>query len=274
MPLPQGYNSKNHLVSVLSRVHNRIVKADFRDVGDDDWESSISTDRESLRTACTVRANDSLDIIISRLILYYIILRRAQDLQIPYFGDSKSYVSRRNRPKVSLYFLADGLDVPRHKSATEGVISFRLMNETATSMTRSKIEAVANRIKNSFGGSGYVWQKGKKLVSYTDWDFGLQMQILCRSASDAESLIRAVINVQNATSFDRENMNLVESQAESSRYPETPRREVILGDSVELSVERPNANVRFRYAWMTLPGLAKPINLYDRGVTLTNCVVR
>ncbi|NJM23599.1 MAG: hypothetical protein HC907_35775 [Richelia sp. SM1_7_0] len=111
------------------------------------------------------------------------------------------------------------------------------------------------------------------MVTYTDWDRGLQLQILSRSSSEGQQVIRKVLDAAG-TSFRPERMNVNKNQAENSRYPATPQRENILGESVELPRERPNADVRFRYATMTLHGLKRPIHLYDKTLQLVDCVVR
>lgn len=274
MPAPK--NSWSHFVSVITQIQNRIIKEDFRDVGDDNWQPDITTQRGSLRVACTIKATDSAPIVLLRLILYYIVLRKAQDLQIPVYGipTGALQAQRKFRPQVHLYFSQDSLDVTKGDNAVTGTISWRIMDETSETITRNKIEQTANRIKTEFGaGDGFVWRKGKELISYTDWDKGLQLQVLGVNVSEAERVIRKVLDVINTT-FRPERMNLVKNQAESSRYPSTPERKNILGESVKMPHERPRADVRFRYATLSLHGKSKPIHLYDRTMQLTDCVVR
>ncbi|NJN13604.1 MAG: hypothetical protein HC815_39205 [Richelia sp. RM1_1_1] len=211
-----------------------------------------------------------------RLVLYYIVLRKAQDMQIPIYGIPVGALQaqRKFRPQVHLYFAQDAVDVFRGEDPVIGTISWRIMDETSETITRSKVEIIANRIKSEFGaGTGFVWRKGKEMVTYTDWDRGLQLQILSRSSSEGQQVIRKVLDAAG-TSFRPERMNVNKNQAENSRYPATPQRENILGESVELPRERPNADVRFRYATMTLHGLKRPIHLYDKTLQLVDCVVR
>ncbi len=276
MALPNNHNPWSHFISVITQIQNRIIREDFNDVGDENWEPDISTDRASLRVACTIRANDSAPLVLLRLILYYIVLRKAQDLQIPYYGipTGALQAQRKFRPQVTLYFAQDAIDIRKGEDPIVGEISWRIMDETSESITRSKIEFIANRIKAEFGGGqGFVWQRGRYMVSYAHWDSGLQLQILSRTPAEGERVIRKVLEVHGAT-FQRKRMNVVENQDELERYPATPRRETILGESVELPRERPLVNVRFRYATLTLHGLKKPIHLFDKTLRLVDCVVR
>ena len=275
MALPSNYNPWSHFVSVIAQIQNRIVKEDFNDVGDDSWEPEISTPRGSLRTACTIRATDSAQLVILRLILYYIVLRKAQDMQIPVYGIpiGALQAQRKYKPQVMLYFSQDGNEVPPNGNPVTGEISWRIMNETSETITKVEITRIANLIKTHFGGTGFVWRKGKFMVSYTDWNQGLQLQILSRTPEEGERVIKEVLKVHGG-SFIRKKMNVNENQDANDRYPTTPQRETILGESVELPKERPLEDVRFRYAILHVHGLRKPIHLYDRGISLVGCIVR
>lgn len=274
--MPGPRNAWSHYISVITQVQNRIIREDFRDVGDDRWEPDISTDRGSLRVACTIKATDSAPLVLLRLILYYIVLRKAQDLQIPVYGMPVGALNaqRKYRPQVHLYFSQDALSVQKGDDPITGTISWRIMDETSTTITRTKIETLANRIKSELGsGSGFVWRKGKKMVTYSDWDKGLQLQILGRTESEGERVIKKVLEVVGV-SFDSKRCNLNKNKAEDERYPSTRKRENILGESIQLPRERPEVDVRFRYATLSLHGTKKPVHLYDKTLQLVDCVVR
>lgn len=276
MPLPTNYQPWSHFVSVISQIQNRIIREDFSDTGDDNWDANINTDRASLRVACTIRANDSQPFILLKLILYYIVLRKAQDLQVPYYGMPSGTVQaqRKFKPHVLLYFSQDADQIIRGKDPITGDISWRIMDETSETITRGQIEQIANRIKTHFGsGGGFVWRKGRVMVSYSDWNQGIQFQVLSLNAQEGERVIRQALQAHGA-SFVPKKMAINENQDPLQKYPATPERETILGESVQLPVSRPVVNVRFRYATLTLHGLRTPIHLYDRGVSLINCVVK
>lgn len=277
MPLPAGFNKWNHFISVLTQIQNRIVREEFNDVSDDvSWIQDITTPRASLRTACTINANDNQPLVLLKLFLFYIILRKAQDMQIPYYGMPVGTIGaqRRYRPQVCLYFSQDVVELGSGESPITGEISFRLMNETSDTLSRSELINIGNRIKSGFGaGQGFVWRKGREMVTYSDWDNGLQLQILCINRTEGERVVREVLQAASKT-YDPEKLNHIVNSAATSKYPATKRQKTILGKVRQLPIERPVVNVRFRYATVAVHGLQRPIHLYDRGITLVDCLVR
>lgn len=274
MPAPN--NAWSHYISVITQIQNRVVREDFRDVGDDDWEPDISTPRSSLRTACTIRANDSAPLVMLRLILYYVVLRKAQDMQIPYYGMpiAESQATFRFKPQVTLYFLQSSLDYPSNKNPVTGTISFRLMDETSTSITNNRIKQIANLIKTHFGGSTpFIWKKGKLMVPYNNWEEGIAWQILSLNATQGERVIKQLLKVQGSA-FESRFMNINTSAAPAQKYPQNPGNQKILGESIPKPRQRPVADVVFRYATLSIHGRAKPIHLYDRTNTLVDVVVK
>lgn len=277
MPLPAGFNKWNHFISVLTQIQNRIVREEFNDVSDDvSWIQDISTPRASLRTACTINANDNQPLVLLKLFLFYIILRKAQDMQIPYYGMPVGALGaqRKYRPQVCLYFSQDAVAVGSGESPVTGEISFRLMDETTDTLTRGNLEILGNRIKSQLGtGGGFVWRKGREMVTYTDWDRGMQLQILCINQAEGERVIRAVLDCASVP-FDAKRQNHIVNADATRKYPASVQRKSILGKIRDLPRERPVANVRFRYATLSVHGLPRPVHLYDRGITLVDCIVR
>ncbi len=263
-------------MSVITQIQNRIVKEDFRDVGDDDWEPDISTPRSSLRTACTVRANDSAIMVILRLFLYYIVLRKAQDMQIPYYGMpiAETQATFKFKPQVCLYFQQSALDYPSNSNPVTGTISFRLMNQTSTSITKSKVTQIANLVKTHFGGSTpFVWKKGRIMVTYNNWEEGVAWQILSLNATEGERVIKQLLKVQGST-FNDKYMNVNENAAPLEKYPSNPGSQSILGELTKKPRQRPLANVVFRYATLSIHGTSRPEHLYDTTNRLVDTVVK
>ena len=274
MPAPN--NAWSHYISVVTQIQNRVVREDFRDVGDDDWEPDISTPRSSLRTACTIRANDSAPLVTLRLILYYVVLRKAQDMQIPYYGMpvAESQATFRFKPQVHLYFLQSALDYPSGSNPVTGSISFRLMDESTTSITQSKVTQIANLVKTHFGGSTpFTWRKGKTMVTYNNWEEGIAWQILSLNATEGERVIKQLLKVQGST-FDDKFMNINEPASPSQRYPTNPGSQSILGQVTTKPKQRPVADVKFRYATLSIHGKSRPVHLYDTTNRLVDVVVR
>lgn len=181
-------------------------------------------------------------------------------------------VNRREKPKLVLYFLEDSDFRPTGKKSTtphgrkrdDGVISFRLMNETKETFTKANGKVLGQKIKEVFGtNGGFVWNKGKTYYSYTDWEKGYQLQLLCRSKTEAKRVATATLSIKGDTP-DWENLQEVTNDQENSKYPVNPGTEVVMGETINKPVIRPVVDVRFQYAYVKLSKVLEPVTLYDR----------
>lgn len=187
-----------------------------------------------------------------------------------YTNDLES-VKRIGKPKVTLYFLEDTnfregttSTTPRGKRRIEGVIRFRLMNESTQTFSKANGTTLGTRIKQVFGANnGFVWSKGKTLYNYNDWENGYQLQLLCRTKAEAKRVTTAVLSLQGHTP-DWKRLFENENDQEAVVYPENPGSQVVMGETVPIPRSRPNVDVRFQYAYVKLDGLMEPVNLYDR----------
>lgn len=168
---------------------------------------------------------------------------------------------RAKKPKLTLEFR----EVPKvgnTERLKEGEISFRIMNRTSQSLTQQDLERWANIIKSRFATPPLIWNKGKRLYSYTHWELGYQLQILAPNETEARRLVEQTLDIQQH-SPDWNNLNLVTAINPESKYPEIAEREVILGKTVKMPQRRPNVAVKFRRATLLVSGVPKPIVLLD-----------
>jgi hypothetical protein len=271
MSLPEGFNGWEHFQDVARKVHNRIVREEFSDVGEDD---GIATPRSSLKQACLIDDNDTTAMVVCRQLFYYWDIRKGVDLQAPIYGLPEPLEQARvtGRPKIVLFFQEDFQNVELGSSPVTGEIGVRLINETPQSMTEAKLNTLANRIKSEFAnGDGYVWRKGKDLYSYVDKSNGYQFKILSRVESDAKELIGKLLGLNN-DSPNWDFLNLNQSANPTSKYPTNPGSQIILGKSRKRKRLRPIAEVRFQYARLTMEGLPNPIFLVDRTGLFRNAI--
>lgn len=270
--LPNNFSPAEHLQDTIRRTYNPEVREWFADLTTDDPD--INTPRGSLRTACTHLENDTMDMTVSRMLLFDMVIKqRFTQAQGGSDRDLNYRVLRRTRPQVTLYFLEDLEDVEPGYDPVAGEISFRLMDQTSTTFSNSEAIALANRIKAEFGTSqGFTWRKGRELCSYTDWDKGYQLQLLVRSESEGRSLVGKILDLQSHTP-EWEFFNHIENGAPAEAFPTVPPRETILGKSRRLPRRRPVADVRFQYATVKIAGLAKPVYLFDRSGRYSNALV-
>lgn len=209
-------------------------------------------------------------------------LLESKDIGTFYIDDNSSPpVKRRGKPKITLIFLQDTnfkatgtrSTTPHGKRRVKGVISFRLMNETSTTFSEANQKTIANKIKEVFGANdGYKWQKGKEVYAYTDWDLGYQLELLCRSETEARRVITSVLSIQNHTP-SWANLTHSEAAQPELKYPILPGKKIVAGKEVQLIEQRPIVDVRFQYAYATVDGIAEPIGLYDRRHKLKDVAV-
>lgn len=192
--MPAGANSTEVLQGVVRRVYNKWVRDWFQDVDALD-ELDLSVPRHSAYAACLHQDNDSLIVTTTRQKLFDDLRGR---LTTPLVGETvlKQTVVRANRPKIILYFQEDFNDTDPDYAPVSGQVGFRLMDETAESLTEAKLKQLATKIKSVFGrNNGYIWRKGKLMVSYTHWEEGYQLQILCKTKDDGKELVKDILSL-------------------------------------------------------------------------------
>lgn len=266
MTLPEDYNPWEHLQDVVKRTFKKEVLEEFRDTGGDDWQRDITTPRNSLRTACTPDDNDTATMTLIRMMLFYIVLRRAQDMQAPIYGipTGTYHETFKFKPHVTLYFREDIQDVDPEFQPLRVQISFRLIDETETTISKAKLTTLANKIKTEFGGvTAYRWHKGRTLCTYTEPEKGYRLQIYAFSESEGREVIAKVLDIQNH-SPDWSNLAVNENANASEAYPIIPPQKNILGELSRMPRKRPVGYVRFQRATCQIWGRTKPVVLYDR----------
>lgn len=259
------FNPWEHLQDVVRKVYKQEVLEEFKDLGDIDLKD-IKTSRSSLRTACLPDDNDTSSMTIIRMMLFYIVLRRAQDMQAPIYGMPTTQYdeSWRYRPTITLYFREDKQDTDPDFHPLRVQISFRLADETETTITKAKLTTLANKVKSEFGGANaYKWHKGKTRCVYTEPEKGYNIRVFAYSVPEGKEVIGKVLDLQNDTP-DWSKLTINENDQASSAYPTLPPMKTILGEQVRMPRKRPVGYVRFERATCQIYGKTKPVTLYDR----------
>ena len=272
MSLPPDFSPAEHFQDVARRTSNLEVKEWFADLASD--EVDIGTPRSSLKAACTHQENDSLVLTVGRMLLFDLVVRRVWNRGVYGIPVSSFQEQRRFKPQIFLYFQEDEKDVEPGYPPISGEISFRLMNHTSDSITPAIATTLANRIKSEFaGGGGYQWKKGKIMVSYSEWDKGYQLQLLCRSKTEGREVIGKVLDIQNH-SPNWKHMTVNENEEPASAYPTIPPNERIYGKNRRVPRRRPVGDARFQYALLHVHGLQNPVCLVDRSGTWPDPLVK
>ena len=259
--LPSDFNPAEVTQDVIRRVYNERVKDWFKDV---DISDAIDTRlaRHAAYLACFHLDSDSLPLTLAKQLLFS---ELRQNLKPDLIGvTTKSpTVLRAGHPKIVLYFEEDRADVEDGYAPVKGTIGFRIMDKQAD-ITKADLKAIATRIKTQFNTEEHQrWRKGKVMCSYTYWEQGYQLQLLCKTVADAKSLVNKVVSIQNhAPQWERFQTSTNESPLEA--YPTVPAQAQIMGETVRLDRRRPIAMVRFQYAFALIPGLNGRQILVDR----------
>ena len=278
MTIPAEFNDVEHLQTTIRRYLNRVIKEDFAELNDNtgNWTPSVSSTRGAMRHALTHKDNDPIQVTIARMMLYYFTYSGAAHLQAPVYGVPTYIFDERftYKPQITLFFRQDKNTVGTGKNAAEGEISFRLMNETSTSLTQTEVNNYATKVKNNFTNpTNFTWSKGRAKATYTDMEKGYQLKLLVTTKAEAKSVITAVLTIQGHTP-DWEFLNFQENDDAASRYPDVPGSQVILGKTVKKPRKRPIENVKFRYATLLIHGLPAPITLVDTTYRRPNAILR
>jgi hypothetical protein len=277
MPLPEGFSAAEHLQDVIMKTQNKIVRTEFNDVGDDDWEKDISTPRASLRLACTHEEADSIDMTILRLWLFFGILRKAQDFHPAIFGiPSLDFQERMIYfPQIQLYFEEKYAEADAGFDILRTQVSLRLIGETSQTFTVAEATIIANKIKTLFnpGNVPFNFKRGKYLANYIDQSKGYYFQIYAFDELNAKKVIEQVLDIRSHTpdwSLLNSNVNAEPTQT----YPTLPPTKTILGKARKQPRKRPVGVVRFVYAVAHIYGMNTPLVLYDPDKRYTTSLVR
>ncbi|PSF33636.1 hypothetical protein C7H19_19820 [Aphanothece hegewaldii CCALA 016] len=265
MALPADFNEWEHLQSIIVNTFSKIVREEFKDLGDN-WQPDINTPRSSLRTACTPKDNDTASILVLRILFFYFIMQRIETLIEPWYGIPVDDYQQKVefKPLVHLYFREDNSDVDVNYRPLRMQISFRLMNETSTTITKTELTTLATKIKTNFcTNHGRTFKKGKELYTYFDLEKGYQLKVYAFSETEAKTLIDQVLDLQSHTFDDKKFTSHLAKNA-SSKYPTIPPSALILGETKREPRKRPVGTVRFQYAIAQIWGRTKPVVLVDR----------
>ena len=251
-----------NLKSFLRKVHNREVIEWFRDVEENELLDN-STARKQAKKACLIQSQDDKNMTIIKMLIFRQLVQQTHlltncyGIPIDFHQETVTF-----RPQVSLFFSQDSSAVATGRKPVKGQISFRLINETSTTMTEAKAKVLATKIKNEFAiNNGYIWKKGKISCLYKDKEHGLKLNIFAISETSGKEVINKVVDVVGA-SYNNDYLKVTEPKRNSENNPTTSK--LIYGKLRKDPRWRPTANVRFRYAVLSVHGMQNRIVLVDR----------
>lgn len=260
MSLPSNFSEWEHLQNQVRRLHNERVREYFSDVDlDDDIESA----RGSLKQACLLKDKDSAIITCVRMMFFEFTVGNAASLQAPLYGMPVDRFQEEFevefRPRIVLYFKQDINGVPDDLCAIDQECSFRLMNETTETISKSKLQSLAQVIRAKFWS--YNFNKGKIKVTYVEPKKGYRLSVNAVSETEGIDLIKDVLSI-NGDTINDDCLNVVNKPKKQS--DNTPGTKTILGKPRKGRRWRPTATVKFRHACCSIFGLNRDVILVDK----------
>lgn len=265
--LPDNFDSFEHLQKIYIPQHNALVKQYFSDLGND-WQPNIASSRSALRVACTMTDNDNQLMMNLRHHLLFDLLGYGRKNLIVYHGSQESIEPAvEGHPKIVFYFSQDSHTVTiGDKQRGDAEYSVRLMDLDNTSTNlRSKLIEIANEIKTQFltARQGIVLKKGNLSVIYKSPKDGFSRgrKILASTEADAIDIYQRICQVIDKP-FDEKKITVSNPKKEST-VGEVTETQIILGKVRKKKAYRRTVDVRFRYAYASIPGEPKPVYLID-----------
>ena len=259
MTLPDDFNAWEHLKEMLMASHNRNVAQAFTGIPDGDLTTSLG----GMKVACLLEPDDTVDMFLLRLFLFYFVYKGQLPQPIFAINISEYQARLKNKPQITLEFLEDWSEflllnkLPRATAE----ISFRLMHETGQTLNPEKALTWATRIKEMFmAGSGFTWEKGKELVLYDDFDNGFSFQVYASSRSEGSRVIERVVELAGGTV----QTSLFRTKNLDNSEPEIPEFIEVYGQEVREQRRYPITRVHFVRATLHIPKYKIPITLIDR----------
>lgn len=237
---------------------NAEVQRWFKDV------DTTSISRTKLRDSLLIQANESRTSAMFKIQYFRDFVQKVHD-KVNIIGTLQgTYESEHEvtyRPQVTLFFQQDIEAVPNDYYPITAEISFRLMNETNTTLTEANIKALATQIKTELTvNNGYTFDKGKYLCKYVDIENGYNLQIYAISDTEGEQVARKIVGIRNHT-FIENNFKLTTPRKNSVNTTSSVN---ILGQPTKKARWRPTGRVRFMYANLYIPERPEPLCLVDR----------
>lgn len=219
MPLPVDFSPWMHLHEMLLGAHNRNVSQTFFGVPLDDLSDPMS----AMRTACLMDADDTVDMTLLRLMLFYFVFEGKLPTPVYALPIADYQGEVKFRPQVHLIFEETWHpDMDKEWSPIHSRVSFRMMTETSQTMSPGKAKSLANKIKEVLGsGKGFRFERGPLKVTYLDKEHGYDFRLLTTTEGEAVRVIEAAIQISGQGGFNEQYVTVHNSRKPFSNNPGT-----------------------------------------------------
>ncbi|WP_055075032.1 hypothetical protein [Pseudanabaena sp. 'Roaring Creek'] len=170
-------------------------------------------------------------------------------------------IDLRGTPKLKLYFVETNYLTDSNRDIADGQIAgIRLVEFSAETIKKTDAIALGEKVRDAF--KGFIWQKGKSNLSYSDPKKGYNLQILCDTKEGGIEVLTKVLSLREHE-VENKRINFSGNDSPEEAYPETLEEIKRLEKTVKKRVKRPICTVKLRAAFLYVDGLIKPEVLYD-----------
>jgi len=249
-----------NLRDFLRKTYNPEVTEWFQDVGSAALDNS--TARKQAKKACFIEKTDTQNMALLKAMTFRYVVQQVHLRPDVYGLTSIPYQeSVTFRPQVHLFFTQDTGEAPSGRRRMEGQISFRLVNETSSTINQVKANALAKKIEKELATpNNFIWKKGKIKLIYQEPEFGLNLSILALTKAEGIEVIKKVVNIVDSD-YKPDLLRVSEPEKESKTNPSETK--LVYGKKRKVKRWRPKGNVKFRYALLTVDGMQNKIALVD-----------
>lgn len=244
------------------KFQNYEVAAYFEKVSDDSLP--MQSQKDYWMKLCTITEDDGLLKAVGKYLLFDRVLGADFSKLNEVYLLPPSEVANFNlgsKPKLKLYFVETNYLADSGRDVADGQIAgIRLVEFTADSIKKSEAIALGEKIRDTF--NGFIWQKGKSNLSYSDPEKGYNIQILCDTKEGGLEVLGKALSIRDHE-IENKRVNFKANEAPDEAYPDTQQEVQRLERSVKKGVKRPVCTVKLRAAFLYLDALVKPEVLYD-----------
>jgi len=237
--------------NTFRQLHNKEVREVFADVVDaptdgTPYDAGAVTPayaaRRVLRQDVLIEDNDSF----SEMWLKRELLKFLKDddgaIILPNYDDIP--ITVKDKPHVHLTFIEKkSTAITNHRIRVKALISFRIVEKSVSTMTRSDLTELSREINLAFP-STYTLNKGRIKYSYRDKINGFEFILSLTSETEAKEVITKVLGIRDKTP----NWDLLRVSTAPDENFATRENITILGQIEKLPLYRPTATCYFRKA--------------------------
>jgi hypothetical protein len=254
MPIPTNFNSWEHFQSVASKVHNKTVRAFFReDLLDDD----ITSNEGAVRKACLLEDNDTTSQMIAKMLFFALDCGWLEQIigdnfyGLPKLDLQENYYYKN---QVTLLFSETYKDMKKAKRKTQKRfrVTFRWLKELdPEKVTQSDINQLINRINTQFPES-YGHYCGSNLYKhYNPKIYDKRFNIPARNQSEVIRFYEKLFRVMELE-FDARKLRKSEREVRG-----VAEYKMILGERIKVNDDLPLATVYLKKVILHLHGKTK-----------------